>query len=167
MVACVRDSGYDCILNVCNRLKTYYIYALFDIRLWVPFYVGHSTRPYKRFAEHIQRSTSISDDIPDFCDVYDKNVYIRHMLDSGIVPVMVILDEIDTDCRKEAELLELAYINLFREAGFLITGWEGEGSARLSGLNRKEWMQHIPPYTSYVEAYLDSLFILKDMYQYG
>jgi len=96
MVACVRDRGGSCIINVCNRLKTYYIYALFDIRLWLPFYVGHSTRPYKRLAEHIQGAALIVDDIPGFFDVYDKKVYIRHMLDSGIDPVMVLLDEIDT-----------------------------------------------------------------------
>jgi hypothetical protein len=129
MVICAtKRDNRQCVLSGCGRRQARYVYALFDIRYWTVFYIGHSVNPYQRLQEHISHAIWNSRE-SDFPNRYNKTVYIADMLEDGIEPLLIILDAIDTDCRKEAEDLEIAYIEAFRRQGYLITGWEGEGAS--------------------------------------
>lgn len=117
---------YECRASACRAVRTRYIYMLIDIRTSMPFYIGQSVEPLRRLDEHIKAARSWAD------TNYEKSVYIRSLLSDGLVPMLIILDSISTQCQNEAQTLELAYINQALAEGISLTGYEmGNGWSEL------------------------------------
>jgi hypothetical protein len=95
-----------------------YIYALCDPVTMRIRYVGKSNNPNERFSSHLsERSLKVKN---------EKNAWIKSLLEQGMKPVMIILQEVTHGCWAEAER---AWICLLRMQGCIITNSSdgGEG----------------------------------------
>lgn len=87
----------------CGAVQTHHVYALVDIRLPSVFYIGISIQPYRRLQDHVSSVRSrLAHDVPLTC----KQRVIASLLDDGLVPVMILLDSIATNCHIEAKRRE-------------------------------------------------------------
>jgi hypothetical protein len=91
--------------------------VLVDIRTALPFYVGETLHPRKRYAKHIKGS------LAPVIENYAKQVYIRSLIEDGLCPSMVVIDSIESDCKQEVWLLEEMYADFLRQQGIAaVTG---------------------------------------------
>jgi hypothetical protein len=90
-------------------METVYIYSLEypegNIR-----YIGKSTDPVERLKSHINDSMITTNS--------HKTAWIRGLLNSGVEPIMNIVDEV---CKSEWSFWEKFYISLFKTYGFSLT----------------------------------------------
>lgn len=90
--------------------KNIYIYTLEDpTDSSQTIYVGYTINPEKRLKRHIEEATSNRPERSRY-----RNCWIRSLLNKGIMPNMIILEEVQDSDWQEAEMFYIAY---FRSIG--------------------------------------------------
>jgi hypothetical protein len=135
-----------------------YIYALIDPRIDQVFYVGKTTNPKNRLLEHLGE-----------CKIRGskKDLYLRELLQIGIIPELFIVDE----CYTEKAFWEIFYIHLFKSWGYDLTNsvfdiqkrkpivCKGKGGVEIVVLN--EDGTYVQEFGSIVETAAQLQFSLK------
>ena len=93
-----------------------YIYALLDPQTGVVRYIGKTIRPKERLKQHIDRSKKPR---------YKKECWIKSLINKGLYPEMIIIDECDFE---DSSLIEEMYISLFKGWGFDLTNLQSKSA---------------------------------------
>lgn len=116
-----------------------YIYALIDPRDMLVYYIGKTLNPRTRYYDHCNRTIDRSRNYR-YNSVNPKRLWIGSLLLEGLVPIMVILDFIDTNDLRKVLDMELAYTQLAADMGMPLTNNEAATQCR-----------YISPYTGEVD----------------
>lgn len=106
-----------------NQNKTF-IYFLHDPENYSKGYIGRSRSPKSRFQKHIS-DDKLSTWTPTF-----KRTWIRSLLNKGLRPIMMIIDEVDN---LDGNFWERHYVSLFRSWGFELKNSTDGGDGSIIG----------------------------------